>query len=163
MSEEIGEIKNFPYEIKHFEWRIPDFFTIVEDKIVFFYESPAFSVADTSWHLRLHQIPFDSLSFPQLFLYNNNKIKQEYLVEYFVGFKSYDGRIKHFGCGILKGDQLHSNKHKIDTSELMQEKSKLVPDNVLTITCTLNLMTEITHSPEQTAIDPTRHLMLISK
>lgn len=160
MSKEIGKIENFPYEIKYFEWKIPDFFTIIETKTPFFYESPTFSVADTLWHMRLYQN--SKIEFTELALYS--RIKRKILVEYNFGLKRSDGDIKHFGRGIFKIEEFSNHgHHKIDILELMQQKSELMPDNVLTITCTLKLMTEITYSPEQTALDPTRHLMLISK
>lgn len=162
MAKEVGEVENISYGIKHFKWTILDFFTIVEDKKCTRCDCPTFSFADTSWHLRLYPNWWNDHEFSQLVLYNDTE--RDYLVEYNFGLRKCDGTMEHLLSGILKGDQLSSDQFNfVKKSELLWRKSELVPGDVLTVVCTVKLMTETTRSSEQTAIDATRHLMLISK
>lgn len=159
---EVGRVKELPCGVKQFEWSIPDYFTIVEDRKFGCYDSHAFSVADTSWYLRLYPYWNDRTEFVHLALFNN--ITREYLVEYSCGLKTCDGSMEQLLNGILKGDEVRNKETNfIRKSQLVQRKSELVPGNVLTITCTVKLMTEMAHSSEKTTLDATRHLMLISK
>lgn len=162
MAKEIGKVENISYEIKHFKWTILDFFTIVQDKTCKYYDCPNFPFADTSWHLRLYPNWNNSYEFTELELYK--QMKREYLVEYNFGFKKCDGSIEYLLSGILKGNKMSNDVVKfVKKSELLLRQPELVPGNVLTIVGTLKLMSEMTNSSEQTALDAPRHLTLISK
>lgn len=160
---EVGEVEKLPYDIKHFEWKISDFFTFIEITDYRPLKSPTFSIADTSWNLKLYlNWNYSTYPFIQLFLWNEKR--REYLVEYYLGLKKCDGRVEQLLSGIFK--EVAKRNEKVDfimRSELMQRKSELVPGDVLTITCTVKLMTEPTYSSEQTALDISRHSMLLSK
>lgn len=159
---EIGLVEKIPYEIKQIEWRIGDFFAVTEEEKCYRYDSPTFSIANILWHLRL--LPNLGEKTESIDLYLCSNVKREYSVEYYFGLKRYDDEVEQLASGILKGNEAHNVwGHFIKKTELLQWKSVLVPCSVLTITCTLKFMTEVSHSTQQTVLHETSPLKLISK
>lgn len=169
---EFGEVTRMPYEIQEIEWRIPDIFTVAEE-VKSFIASSTFSVTDVLWHLRLWPRT------EQMYLYlacdayqeNSNRnlasdAHRECSVKYYLGLKRIDDRVKYLLSGtIQKNEARNSQGFFITNAQLLERKSELVPDNVLTIVCTMKWMTHVSQITAQPAaiLDKTKSLKLISK
>lgn len=161
MAKEIGEIETVPYEIKQIEWRFPDFFAAVEDQNN--YHSPAFSLVDCEWYLSVWPNGrSESEKFIELFL--RSKLLREYSVEYYFGLKKCYGNVEQSVSGVMKECEKCSPVVRlIEKAELLRRKSELMSGNVLTIMCTLKLVTQICNSSQPTTIlEETKPQKLIS-
>lgn len=154
-SKKIGNVEK--YEETRVEWKIAHFFSVIEDKSLC-YESLAFPFAGDSWYLQMN---FDN-EYIILNLCNDNP--REYSVEFNFGIRKLDGTVEDWlGKGIMEGNQMYDEDHFefLRLSELQQRKSKLVPSDVLTVTCTVKR--ETTESDQQNTSHKPSFIKLISK
>lgn len=153
-AKKIGSVEK--YEEIRVEWKIPDFFSVVEDKSLS-YKSSTFFFADASWYL-LIDFDEDNMS---LALHNDET--REYAVEMIFGIRKRDNTVEVLGKGIMKGDETCDDDdfEVLELSELHFSKSELVPSDVLTVTCTVKRKT--TDSDRPNASDKPSFLKLISE
>lgn len=149
------------YEEELFEWRIPDFSTVIETKDPgTCYDSPTFIVCDVSWFLRL--CPSLGSNLDDLRVYIRTSEKREYSLKYNFSLKILDGSTEQLACGILEGNRTSSNTHYlIKRSEICRRKSDLIPEDILTLVCRLKY--EITHCTQPIASGKTKTPKFISK
>lgn len=123
---------------KQYEWKIGNFFSLCATRR-FYYESPSFTLGNTSWHLRIYPAG-DSMAKPEnlsVFLVNESNISRHVTFAFYI--KKADGTL--IKCG-------RANVHIIDSigygnfyerSVLQKNESELVPSGNLTILCNLKL------------------------
>lgn len=160
MDNEDGEIETVQCEIKQIEWRIS--YSSVSPYYIL--NSPPFSVAGVLWRIDLTQIKRGS-AFIEIGLYEslNNDVKRHYPVECYFGLKKRDGSVEHLVSKILEIEDQGSDIYLIKKEQLLRRKFKFVSGGVLTIVCTLKLMTEIGNSTQPIMLDEVKSLKLISK
>lgn len=163
MATIIGEIDTKKckqiYEETYAEWRISEFFSVSEYNDFNFYDSPTFCVTDVPFFLRL--FPRTSSHPESATLYLHSKMHREFSIKFNFGLKKLDGSMEQLKSGTMKGKEIYAQSRDIVLSEVIQRKSELVPNDVLTVTCTL--MPDIVYSPETTELVKLKPLKLISK
>lgn len=126
------------------------------------FESPFFTVADVSWSLNLYPCLIQRSDIVDFCFTCKGKQDRNCSIEYYLGLKKCDGNIKQFASGILDKDtNISDTIDLIEKAKLIQLKTELVPENILTIICTMKLMTD-SHSTQPTN-DKINLLKLISK
>ena len=153
---EIGDLKKLMVE-----WRIADFFSIVEDKNYYRYASPTFSFAKAQWHLRLWPKWTDAPEFMSVYLLRNTG--DGMTVEYHLGLKKSNGDVEQLIGGTLETETFISMEGLIRKAELLQRKSEFAPYDILTVTCVIKRINEPTSSNQDTLLDQAKQLKLISK
>lgn len=146
-------------EVLRFEWKIPDFSTIVETEEIFScFESPTFF--SFNGFLRLY--PRSELDSQYMRLFLKIKEQLEYPLAYNFSLKKSDGSEQQLVSGILERNNTNGDVgNLIKRSKILLRKSELAPQNAITIICILKR--EITHSTQPTASDLTLPMKLISK
>lgn len=147
-------------EITHAEWRIPDFFSISEYKSDAYNESPTFSVAGMPFYFRLY--PRNPIHPEAAWCYLKSDTTRDFHVEYNFGLKKLDSSVEQLQGGIIKGRETCGiSTGYLYITDLLMRKSELVPDNVLTLTCTFK--PENVQPIETTELENPKELKLISK
>lgn len=131
-----GSIKKNREEAE-IEFEIADFFSVAEDKLCDFFESPSFSFAGTLWWFQLHQKSEAYPEFMALCLCIDNYL--QYPVHYEFGMKRLDGSLEDLVRGEMADDDEWSSTCLIKVSEVHQRQSELAPSGNVTIKCMLKL------------------------
>lgn len=146
----IGKIKEIPIRLHEFHWEISDFFSVsLEDGD--YICSPQFSFADTSWCLMIYPNGWsvhESIGYIGMYLWRKSSGPPIHL-EYCLGLKTARGqqekqvhRIK-----VFENTETATGNHKwLSRAELMERKSQLMSDDVITLFCNLKDLkaTEVT-------------------
>lgn len=128
---ELGESK--------FEWKIADFFSLSATKESS-YTSPSFVFANTSLHLWIYPAGNVAAKSGFLSLFLVNESKNPFHVNMALHIKKVDGTILELTAAMdvyIKTSMGYNNLYQ--KSSLKQNKSELVPSNILTIVCILKL------------------------
>lgn len=162
-SEENVEVEKVQCEIEQFEWRIPNYFASVSQDPQKITTSAPFSIAGFQWQINLfHYWCYEFIDVCLSEYYND--VKRKYSVECYFGLKKCDGSVEQFASKILEiKDADTAFMPFIKKLELIQRRSELVPCDVLTVVCTLKLMTESGNSSQLIMLDEVKPLKLISK
>lgn len=123
-----------------FEWKIKDFFSVVEDKEDTTYSSPHFMFADLPWYLQLWKEGLINRKCMEVVICTDEVIDTDFFsVEYTVSLENRNGGVENSIKGILNvydcGE--FANRLSFKLSDIYQRKSTLAPLGVVTITCTL--------------------------
>lgn len=131
-TEIIGELNQTE---KGCEWKIPNFSSLCQAEK--YYHSSPFTFVNMSFYLRIFPLRkgYDSLS---LFLMSDSETSSD--VTYSFSIKKYDGtligtKIATKSCGLR--DQVDGFFSLSERSNLIKQKSELLPGDTLTIICEL--------------------------
>lgn len=92
----IEEIYKEVYEEKEIEWKIADFFSIAENKII---QSPAFCFSNSSWYFRMCP-KYNDKPFGRFCLLSTKPL--QYSVKFDFGLKKLDNSVVELGSGIFE-------------------------------------------------------------
>lgn len=143
MPDIVGIVEERVVAEKEIVWKIPNFFSVAENKT--YIRCPTFAFADISWFLGL--ISKSSLKPGFMCYYIHNSALHRGSLEYDFGIKKHDGSVEHLANGIIN-NAWQSASHFTELSKIDQRKSELVPSDVLTITCILRRITTQSNQPK---------------
>lgn len=149
------------FEDTYVEWKIVDFFSVTEYALSSTcFESPTFSLAGVPFVMELY--PRNYQHRDDACLYLKSRMSRKFTVEYSFGLKEYQGSVELLSKGTMKPCETTSIKPaELRISYLESRKWKVVSDNAVTITCTLNAKTPL--SAQENEFDYTTGLKLRSK
>lgn len=131
----IGNVVEENNDKKEIAWQITDFFAVAENKKEI--QSPQFSFADVSWHLRIFLKSTEKIGFMNLVLMKVGDLNCS--VEYNFGLKTLNSGVEHLKKAvfekIVRGEYEGSESFFLKLSEIKEKKSVL--SDVFTILCTL--------------------------
>lgn len=144
----IGKVEK-THNDAEFQWKIPDFFSVAENKSKLMLKCPSFFFANTSWHFQMFFRLEARPAYVTVYLLQMGNLASP--VKCYFGLKKVDGSIHHLTKGVVTvesfediGKKLRSagNLH-FDFLEVQQRKSELAPSGVLTVKCALKCKTTL--------------------
>lgn len=143
----IGRVNNVPVESNvlrkgyEIEWKITNFSTLSDESCIY-YHSPQFSFDDKSWYLRIYPNGHPwrkSVGCIGLYLFlEKSRFDISIRIEFTLGLKKLHGKKlseHHYEYTFKNDDRGYGVRGCFCRSELFEEKSDFLPNDVLTIFC----------------------------
>ena len=135
----IGEIKEFPRKLD-VEWKMKNFFSPASDDEFFF--SPSFSFDGETWCIQMYPNgdgDNNSIGYIDLFLFRHSD-GPPVNPEFYFALKSVSGKKFQgsYHMHVFTNEHYKSGVFKfMSRSKLLEKRSELVPDDTLTVVCTM--------------------------
>ena len=136
----IGKLDVFPKGLCEINWRVPNFFSLPTKDGLWYY-SPGFSFAGESWNLMIYpngRSDHASTGYIGVYIWRQSFGRGIHL-EFSFGLKTLEGvkKEEQYRLAVFETTKSTGIHKFVQRSKLLGKKSELVPDDHLTIFCTL--------------------------